>query len=256
MKYQDMTVLPAIQAELAEATDRLLTTAAALTPADLAAPSRLPGWTRGHVLAHLAGNADSHLRLLAWARTGVETPQYAGPDARVAEIERNATRSPAEHLAAVEDGAARLVEAVADMPEQGWRTMVTGLRPPYHPAWYCLVRRLREVHIHHVDLGAGFTPADWPAAFVRRELHDCRVCWPYGESTVSEIRIDDGETWTDLGEGPVVAGGSADVLAWLTGRSGGDGVTVVPEGRLPSAPPWLTMPAPAALPATPPKDYP
>ncbi|MFI6603113.1 maleylpyruvate isomerase family mycothiol-dependent enzyme [Nonomuraea sp. NPDC050536] len=251
-----MTVLPAIQAELAEATNRLLTTAAALSPGDVAAPSRLPGWTRGHVLAHVAGNADSHLRLLTWARTGVRTPQYAGPEARAAEIERNATRSPAEHLAAVEDGAARLAQAVRDMPEEGWRTMVTPMRPPSHPAWYCLVRRLREVGMHRVDLDAGFTPADWSASFVRRELHACRICWPYGQATVSEIRIDGGETWTDLGEGPVVAGGAAEVLAWLTGRSDGDGVSVVPEGRLPSAPPWLTMPAPDALTATPPKDYP
>ncbi|MFG1700137.1 maleylpyruvate isomerase N-terminal domain-containing protein [Nonomuraea sp. NPDC049309] len=77
-----MTILPALQAELTAATDRLLATAASLSDADLAAPSLLPGWTRGHVLAHVAQNAGSCLNLLTWARTGVRTPPgiswYAG----------------------------------------------------------------------------------------------------------------------------------------------------------------------------------
>ncbi|MFI7636230.1 hypothetical protein [Nonomuraea sp. NPDC049400] len=65
------------------------------------------------------------------------------------------------------------------------------------------------------------------------------------------------------GPGPAVEGAPADMLAWLTGRSSGEGVTLVPVGQpctpggavLPEPPPWLTMPAPADLPATPPEDY-
>ncbi|MGW0202053.1 maleylpyruvate isomerase N-terminal domain-containing protein, partial [Nonomuraea sp. NPDC003201] len=82
-----MTVLLALQAELASATGRLLATAASLSDADLAEPSLLPGWTRGHVLAHVAQNADSHLNLLTWAKTGVKVPQYASHEARTAAIE-------------------------------------------------------------------------------------------------------------------------------------------------------------------------
>ncbi|MEO3870681.1 maleylpyruvate isomerase N-terminal domain-containing protein [Nonomuraea sp. B12E4] len=69
-----MSVLPELRAELASATNRLLATAATLSDADIAAPSRLPGWTRGHVLSHVAQNAGSHLNLLTWARTGIRTP--------------------------------------------------------------------------------------------------------------------------------------------------------------------------------------
>ena len=43
--------------------------AAALDPAQVAGPSRLSGWTRGHVLSHLARNADALVNLLTWART-------------------------------------------------------------------------------------------------------------------------------------------------------------------------------------------
>ncbi|HEX4812154.1 MAG TPA: maleylpyruvate isomerase family mycothiol-dependent enzyme [Nonomuraea sp.] len=268
-----MSVLPALQAELASATNQLLATAASLTDADLAAPSRLPGWTRGHVLAHVARNADSHLNLLTWARTGVRTPQYASLQDRTAGIESAAGQPAARHLADLEEGAARLAAAVRDLPREAWSAPVEGMRPPPHPAWYVLVRRLREIGFHHVDLDAGYGPADWTETFVRRELHDCLATWPGERGTVSEIRLlDDGRTapherrWSGLGDGPAVQGTPRDMLAWLTGRSDGEGVSLVPVGqpfmpgpggkRLPEPPPWLTMPAPADLPATPPEDYP
>ncbi|RSN02448.1 maleylpyruvate isomerase [Nonomuraea sp. WAC 01424] len=263
-----MTVLPAVQAELAAATDRLLATAASLSDADVAAPSLLPGWTRGHVLAHVAGNARSHLNLPTWARTGIETPQYPSPEARSAEIGAAAARPAARHLADLEDSADRLAAAIRDLPYEAWSATVQGLRPPTHPAWYVLIRRLREVGMHHVDLGTGYGPRDWPETFVRRELHDLRLSWPYGHGTVSEVVLtgEPGQRWRNLGQGPAVRGAPADMLAWLTGRSDGRGVTLVPAGQsstpgdggalLPEPPPWLTMPAPADLPATPPKDYP
>ncbi|MEV0196799.1 maleylpyruvate isomerase family mycothiol-dependent enzyme [Nonomuraea sp. NPDC050691] len=259
--------------ELASATSALLDTAAALRDEDVAAPSRLPGWTRGHVLTHVARNADGLVNLLTWAWTGVRVPQYASAAARDAEIEAGAGRPAAEQLADLRDSSARLDELIAEMPEEAWRSPVEAMRPPPHPGWYVLVRRLRELGMHHVDLGAGYGPADWPERFVRRELHDCLTCWPYGRSAVGGIRLLDvpeggvlPADWRDLGTGPVVEGRPADMLAWLTGRSAGEGVRVVLEGQssepgpagpeLPAAPPWLTMPAPADLPATPPEDYP
>ncbi|MEV0595261.1 maleylpyruvate isomerase family mycothiol-dependent enzyme [Nonomuraea cavernae] len=265
-----MTVIPALKTELAEATHHLLATAATLSDGDVAAPSRLTGWTRGHVLTHVARNADSHVNLLTWARTGVKTPQYATPKARQAGIEAGARRVAAEQLADLEDSAARLAAAVDGLPEEAWSAPVAGVRPTSHPAWYVLVRRLREIGMHHVDLDAGFGPADWSGPFVERELHDCLRTWPYERSTVSEIRVRGGvdgapaATWRGLGDGPAVEGGPAALLAWLTGRSDGQGVRVVLAGQpsvpgpasVPAPPPWLTTLAPADLPETPPKDYP
>lgn len=256
-----MTVLVTVQTELAEANARLLATAATLTDAGVRAPSRLPGWTRGHVLTHLARNADSHVNLLTWARTGVKTPQYPDAATRDAQIEAGAARPAAEQLADLRDSVARLDATIHELPADAWRAQVGGMRPPPHPAWYCLVRRLREVGMHHVDLDAGYGPADWPEAFVARELRDCLRMWPRERSTIRAARLltPDGETadeWRDLGAGPAVAGAPADVLAWLTGRSAGERVRVVPEGQpVPPPPPWLTGVAPADLPATPPEDY-
>src|SRR5256885_15091039 len=59
-------------------------------------PSLLPGWTRGHVLTHVARNGDGLGNLLRWARTGTETPMYASREARRADIEAGAGRSAAE----------------------------------------------------------------------------------------------------------------------------------------------------------------
>jgi hypothetical protein len=49
---------PATPAQITTATGRLLRTASRLSDADVRAPSLLPGGSRGHVLTHLARNAD------------------------------------------------------------------------------------------------------------------------------------------------------------------------------------------------------
>jgi hypothetical protein len=46
--------------------------------------------------------------------------------------------------------------------------LVPGSAP--FPAAQLLARRLVEVELHHCDLGAGYTPADWPPAFAAMEL--------------------------------------------------------------------------------------
>ncbi|MFE3455505.1 maleylpyruvate isomerase family mycothiol-dependent enzyme [Nonomuraea sp. NPDC059194] len=253
-----MTVVTTLRAEIAAATDRFIATVAGLDDVDIAAPSLLPGWSRGHVITHVTRNADGLGNLLSWARTGIETPQYSGPGRRESDIEAGAARPAAEQRADLAESAARLAAAVEELPERAWSAPVSALRPPPHPAWYVLVRRLRELELHHVDLGAGYTPADWPDSFVRRELHDCLACWPYGESTVGGIVFTDrADEWRGLGKGPVVRGEAREVLAWLTGRSAGQGIRVVPkEEEVPPPPPWLIMPAPADLPSAPPDTYP
>ncbi|GIH99817.1 maleylpyruvate isomerase family mycothiol-dependent enzyme [Planobispora takensis] len=267
-----MDVLHALQTELTASTGRLLATVAGLSDAAVAGPSRLPGWTRGHVITHLARNADSLVNLVEWARTGVETPQYPSPESRDAGIEAGAPRPVKEQLADLEESAERLAAAFRALPSEAWSAIVGGLRTAPHPAWYLPVRRLREVEIHHVDLDAGYGCSDWPERFVRRELHDALVCWPRELSTVSELVVEevkDGDkhrqVWRDLGTGPVVQGDARTLLGWVTGRTAGAGLRVMREGAsgnqpaagpLPAAPPWLAVSAVPGLPATPPEEYP
>ncbi|MET8158964.1 maleylpyruvate isomerase N-terminal domain-containing protein [Sphaerisporangium sp. NPDC005289] len=272
-----MTVLNALRAELTAATNRLLTTTAALSGSDVTAPSLLPGWTRGHVLAHIARNADSHVNLVTWAKTGVYTPQYPTHEARETEIAEGAGRPAAEQHADIAASAARLDDAIASMPAPAWAATVGGLNGGGHPAWYILVRRIREVEIHHVDLDAGYTWTAWPEPFVWRELHDSMAAWPREQSPVGALHAG-GRRWTGLGDGPAVEGPPGAVLAWVAGRLPsrdlGEVVRLRDEpagraegddqpgpgrlrlaGKPPAAPRWPAT-APPGLPATPPEEYP
>jgi uncharacterized protein (TIGR03083 family) len=85
-----------LRQRIQEATGRLAATAAALTDGQARESSLLPGWSRGHVLTHVARNADGLRNLLIWARTGVETLQYSSRGAREAAIEEGAGRAAAE----------------------------------------------------------------------------------------------------------------------------------------------------------------
>jgi maleylpyruvate isomerase len=153
------------------ATQRLLDSARVIEDADLRAPSLLPGWTRAHVLAHLARGADALRNLLIGVRTGEPRPAYASAEARDAGIERGASQPRADLLADVAAAAMALRTVSRQLPDEAWRTEVTpvpGLDP--FPATELLVRRLVEVELHHCDLGAGYTAADWPDAFAIMRL--------------------------------------------------------------------------------------
>ncbi|MFC6341752.1 maleylpyruvate isomerase N-terminal domain-containing protein, partial [Nocardioides hankookensis] len=67
---------------LPEATRQLIRTADALDDEEYAAPSGLPGWSRGHVLAHLALNAEGLAGALRGILEGTRTTMYASPEAR------------------------------------------------------------------------------------------------------------------------------------------------------------------------------
>ncbi len=155
-----------------ESTGRLLAGTAAITDARAREPSLLPGWTRGHLLTHLARGADGLRNLLTWARTGVMTPQYPSAAARDEDIEAGAGRSAAELRADVAESAAALAAEAASLSEAAWQASVHGIRGKAHPAWYTLTRRLSELEIHHVDLGIGYRVADWPDGFAAERLPD------------------------------------------------------------------------------------
>src|SRR3954447_15386973 len=91
-----------------------------LTDDDLAAPSGLPDWSRAHVVAHLARNADALVNLLTWARTGAETPMYRSREERDAGIAATAEQLPAELRADYAAACARLAVAIETMPASAW----------------------------------------------------------------------------------------------------------------------------------------
>mgnify|MGYP001247024481 CR=1 FL=1 len=118
-------------------------------------PSLLPGWSRAHVLTHLARNADALGNLLTWARTGVETPMYPNPEERLADIERGAKRPAAEVIADIGEADARLHAAVDALPAAAWQATVRSALGRTIPASEVPWMRSRELWVHLVDLGTG-----------------------------------------------------------------------------------------------------
>jgi maleylpyruvate isomerase len=156
--------------QIDQATQRLLDVARVITEPDLRAPSLLPGWTRAHVLAHVARNADAMRNLLVGARSGRNRPAYASAEAREAGIETGARMNAKDLADDLADAAMAFRTVVTRLPDDGWRFEVRMLDSGPFPAADLLTRRLVEVELHHTDLGAGYGPADWPAAFAEMEL--------------------------------------------------------------------------------------
>jgi maleylpyruvate isomerase len=97
--------------------------------------------------------------------------------------------------------------------------------------------RLREVEIHHADLAAGYSAADWPEAF-DAVLIESMTRRPYPQP-FRVLARDLARTW-DFGDGQPVAtvtGDAAAVAWWLTGRGDGADLTVDAD-RLPEVPSW------------------
>jgi maleylpyruvate isomerase len=152
------------------ATQRLLDNARTLSEADLRAQSLLPGWSRAHVLAHLARNADAMRNLLVGARAGESRPAYASAQAREDGIEEGAKLGAAGLMADLADSAMALRTVARQLPGEAWQVQVRMLDSEPFPSAALLTKRLVEIELHHCDLGAGYQPADWPAAFTALDL--------------------------------------------------------------------------------------
>ena len=190
--------------ETVVATARFLGTLSDLTDEDVRAPSLLPGWTRAHVITHVARNADALCNVLHGAQAGELRAMYASQEQRDADVEAGAPRGAAALRADAVSACGRWVQAANE--------------------------------VHHADLGLGYTALEWPAAFVshlmkrrHRELTD--------DGVAVRWRADDtGETWA-TGDGPEVTGLAADLVWWLLGRGAGEGLACS-DGQLPDIGRW------------------
>ncbi|MCW2885289.1 MAG: maleylpyruvate isomerase [Streptosporangiaceae bacterium] len=231
-------------ADLDAATERLLTTAARLSDEDMRAPSRLPGWSRGHVAAHLSRNADSCWNLLEWARTGREIPQYESARRREDDVALGSGRPAAQQLDDLRESAARFARQARTLPESAWHATVRALHGWEHPAWFTVYRRWREVEVHHADLDAGYSRADWPDPYVGWEL-TATLAWltERGGLAAGRVRATDADLDVRLGDGPEISGPQRELLGWLMGRTSGTILSITKGAALPAPPPWPQGPA-------------
>lgn len=217
-----------------EQTAALLRTARALD--DVRAPSLCAGWTRGHVLTHVARNADGLGALVRSAVDGTGETMYASAQGRDADIDAGSDRPADELVDDVERTARTLAELLPRLAPQHaevrlertpGRFLVKAKNIPF--------MRVRELIFHHVDLQGGFgfgdVPPELQRLLLREEVRRLRAADPSPDLT---LRTPDGDEWT-VGAGTAsVVGDRGALLGWLgrgltTGLTG-DSLPRLPEG--------------------------
>ncbi|GAB3928746.1 maleylpyruvate isomerase [Microlunatus endophyticus] len=186
-------------AEVAATHQRFLRLIPSLSDSEIAAASRLPGWTRGHVLAHLTDAARARARLIEHELRGEHVEMWA-PGERNRIIEETAGRTASQHEQAFAESAMNLERVWSTV--QDWDAYET-----------TVFTRWRELLVHLVDLDVGVERTEWEDSFVIhvRDLFSRRL--PDGSAILA------GDLSRRWGTGTVVAaGGGRDLAAWLLGR--------------------------------------
>jgi maleylpyruvate isomerase len=223
---------------LHEATRRLVRTTDALADDDFRAPSGLPGWSRGHVLAHLALNAEGLAAALTGLAEGEPAPMYASQESRDSDITLLGGAAPSVIRDRLLGATTALADALDALPDGQWDTVIE--RVPggrTFAAGNVPGMRLSEVEIHHADLGAGYGRDDWAPAYVTLLLDGEGRKRVSADVSFHAHATDLDRTWTFGDGGPTVSGTGADLGWWLTGRGTGEGLSS-DSGALPRIGTW------------------
>ena len=142
--------------------DLVLTSVRDLTDEQARGDSRLPGWTRGHLLTHCARSADGVRGCAESVARGELAVQYPdGADGRARDIEAGSGRPAAELVRDVTQAQAALMAAFRALPDDAWPTPAEALTGTRTMAENVTGRR-RELLVHLVDLDVGVEPEDLP----------------------------------------------------------------------------------------------
>ena len=212
-----------------------------LSDEQVAENSVLEGWTRKHLIAHVAANAEALRNLVYWARTGEERPMYSSPSQRNDDIESGSTRPAAELRAWVRESAIGLADDVATLTDVQWKHEVVTAQGRTVPASEIPWLRSREALVHATDLGAGVGFADLPQDFLSALAEDI-VAKRSGALDGPAIELsatDTGEHWSLAGTGvpTAVSGSLANLVAYLAGRPHGQ--LAADGASLPALSKWL-----------------
>jgi len=227
-------------AALDEATVRLVAAVDTILdtgPNTFAAPSLLPDWTIGHVVSHLARNADGFRNVLDGLAVGELRTPYPSPEARVADIEAGAQRDTATIAADFATAVRRLADQLAATPAQTWSATVDLGRGGPTTADVIMAARLGEVELHHHDLGADAGLELLDDAQALRLLQALLRSYVRTRAVGGMILQPDGAEPIVIGDGgPRVAGSAVDLAGWLSGRR--DGAALRTDDALPDLPSW------------------
>lgn len=180
---------------------RLEAAVGSLSDEELRVPSLLPGWSRAHVLTHLAQKTATHIWLIGGAEADEVCEQYPSGHSH-AQIGIDVEAGSVRPASALRDDLSRSFEEL----EAAWARLEdehlsrTGICVPGARSMSQIVdRHLRDVEVHHVDLDIGYSPSDWPESFVTTELakrladlpgrasHHALLAWLFGRSDAPDL---------------------------------------------------------------------
>jgi maleylpyruvate isomerase len=207
----------ALLAELHKAADVVAATAAKFTDADIKAPSALPGWSRGHVLAHLEGISNAMARQLEYAARGETVELYdGGQDGRNQAIEMAAGHSADAHRADLIAGLDRVRKAFDSVEgDSGWQAPIAYRGGVVLDGGLAL---WRELVIHTADLDAGYGPETWNRPFCEHLFDFLAARVAPGDRLVVQPLALPPITLGNGGRSTVISGMITDIAAWLAGR--------------------------------------
>lgn len=233
--------------ELRRGADVVAAMVAKMTEQDIKAPSELPGWTRGHVLAHISGIANAMARQLEYAARGESVELYDGGfEGRTRAIDLAAGHGLEEHRAAVDAALERALRAFGELDAAGWHEPIAYRGGVVFDGGLAL---WRELVIHARDLGTGRGQETWNLPFCEHLFGFLAARVPEGQKFVLQplglppVAIGTGTG----GKATVVSGMLTDIAAWLAGRTPSLGslraTAAADDVDLPALLPW-----PAGLP--------
>lgn len=210
-----------LRAELHKAADVVTSLASTLAEADVPAPSALPGWTRGHVLAHIAGISNAMARQLEYAARGETVELYdGGYDGRTKAIEICAGHALAQHRADVDSALERALRAFDALDDDasgagGWHAPISYRGGVVLDGGFAL---WRELVIHSSDLNTGRGPETWSRQFCEHLFSFLAARVPEDQRLVLQPLGLPPVTIGNGGRSTVVSGMVTDIAAWLAGR--------------------------------------
>ena len=226
--------------ETEHATTRYLRALTELDDRELQAPSLLPGWSRAHVVTHLARQADALTHALTAVLNGEDAWMYSSQTVRDEEIHQGASRGADELREDAEASAARFREVAGRLDGEHLDRPISRLPggPAFMTAGETATKRWIELEIHHADLGLDYKNADWPVEFsqlmIGARQDELGLDGPSMVLTSTDV---DGLWKLGSGQGPEVSGTAAALASWLVGRGEGSGL-VSSTGELPRLGRW------------------
>jgi len=189
---------------------RFVAAVSGLSPDELATATVLPGWTRAHVIAHVADAGRAFATLTEAALRGETVALFPGGVAERDEIIEKLALSP-DLMTHLSDGIARLEAAWELCGPADWARPVRFRNGDLAGTVYA---RWREVWIHLVDCAVSVTPADWPVELATHAIDFLLSRVPAG---VALVATDVDHRWGPL-SGERLSGTVRDLAAWAAGR--------------------------------------